>query len=262
MPALILQKCRAWNRMWSDQAVSRFHEPRVGSGCSIKVAEWTPGFSAGLARAGRRGRPWGSGALCWSWRRNARSRGPRATGFTARWGLGPLPWPSTRASAPPRCTHGGGPGPCELRQHSEPRRPQRQPGRPPAGVHRALPGGGRWANTDANPPAGGAAQGPRDTLQPIGESCGSASNTLPESGVFTTLTAPPGPSLGLAGPAHRAAAGPPCSRPCPLRLFTRSCEAKVRSRRPSTQTSPVAPISSRVTKSLRRPGAPRTARSP
>lgn len=86
MPALILQKCWAWNRMWSDQAVSRFHEPRVGSGCSIKVAEWTPGFSAGLARAGRRGRPWGSGALCWSWRRNARSRGPRATGFTARWG--------------------------------------------------------------------------------------------------------------------------------------------------------------------------------
>lgn len=30
MPALILQRCWAWNGMWSDQAVSRFHEPRRG----------------------------------------------------------------------------------------------------------------------------------------------------------------------------------------------------------------------------------------
>lgn len=100
----------------------------------------------------------------------------------------------------------------------------------------------------------------RDLVTLISESCGSASNTFPESGAFTTLTAPPGPSLGLARPPHRAAAGSPCSRPCPLRLLTRSYEAKVRSRRPSIQTSPVAPISSRETKSILRPRAPCTAR--
>lgn len=30
MPALILQRCWAWNGMWSDQAISPFHEPQRG----------------------------------------------------------------------------------------------------------------------------------------------------------------------------------------------------------------------------------------
>lgn len=125
-------------------------------------------------------------------------QGSRPDGASSHY-RGLPPEPTLRLGVPT----GQDPAPASSGSMMSPAGPKKSRGHTQETFAEPFPGAGAGrTRTDANPLAG-AAQGPRDTLQLISESCGSASNTFPESCAFTTLTAPPGPSLGLGGPPHR-----------------------------------------------------------